>query len=68
MTMQKDVIETRRLNEFDAAIDLIEKANAIGFVADLTCLQPEPGGFGMNIGEYYEVTIAKWAEPEKEAE
>ncbi|RSL29229.1 hypothetical protein D7Z54_32340 [Salibacterium salarium] len=64
--MKKDVIESRRLNDFEAAIDTVEKANAIGFAADLTCLRPEPGGFGMNIGEYYEVTIFRWTEEEDE--
>lgn len=63
---EKHVIDSRECSTFEEALETVESIYNAGFYADLTCVDLEPTGFGINLGTYYVVDIFKWVRKEDE--
>ncbi len=60
----KEIIDKREHGDFEEALNDVQNVYNAGFYADLTCVDVEPVGFGINVGTYYVVDIFKWKRKE----
>lgn len=58
--MVKKTIENRKHSSFMQAYSDLQYIKDAGFEVELTAIEPEPGGYGENIGDYWNIHIFKW--------
>lgn len=60
--MIKKTIERRTYSYFEHALKDLKALNEVGFGVELTAIDREATGYGINIYYYWEVHVFKWCE------